>query len=195
MTSTMIPPGQAQGTEPVFEDAGSSGGSRKTLLIVGGALAAVAAAAAAWFFLFSGGSGEEASSAPLPKGKPAASAPAKPAPSAAVSTPVKAAPIVGRDPFAPLGSSAAASAPKPAAAAAPVVQAQTTTSTLVLTAVDQAKGTATVAVDGKSYQATVGKPFASYYSMYAVFNDSCAGFLVGDASVPVCIGHSASVTH
>ena len=193
-------------TAPEFEDEQPSGsGNRRTLLLVGGLVAALAAAAAAYFFLFSGGGSDTATPPPA---QPKASAAPKPAPSASASaaptTPKSDYVLTKRDPFAPLPSagakaaststgsssssgSTAAGAPTPAAPIAPPI-------TLILASVDTKAGSATLSVDGTSYAATVGKVFGKNYMLYAVFNATCAGVLVGDQSVPICIGHSVSIT-
>lgn len=190
---------------PEFGEEPPSGGSgnRRTLLLVGGLVAALAAAAAAYFFLFSG-SGSDTAAAPNPTQPKAAAPKSSPsaAPSAAASKPPTSSyQVTKRDPFAPLPSAGSGSttttttttttksagAPKPAAPiAAPI--------TLILASVDAKAGSATLSVDGTSYSAAVGKVFGKNYMLYAVFNATCAGVLVGDQSVPLCIGHSVSVT-
>ena len=66
--------------------------------------------------------------------------------------------------------------------------------TLILSNVNLKAQTATVSVAGKAFPAAVGKVFNKTYMLYAVFNATCAGVLVGDQSVPICVGHSVSVT-
>jgi hypothetical protein len=167
--------------------------------------------AGAFFLLNSGGSSD-----PLPVAVPQASAPAA-APSAAPSTAPSAKPaarpaaasVTGRDPFKPLfvsvstgegvaaapasgsssgggGGSAATPVPAPAPAAPTV--------TLSVSKVDMAGQSATVAVDGKKYATTVNVPFGKYYTVYAIFNDSCVGVLYGDQSVAVCTSKPMSVS-
>ena len=150
---------------------------------------------------------------------PQASAPA-PGASAAPSTAPTAKPVArpaaasvtGRDPFKPLFaviSTGDGAAPGPAAggssggssggggsAAAPVpapVPAAPTV-TLSVSKIDQAGQTATVAVDGKKYATSVNAPFGKYYTVYAIFNDSCVGVLYGDQSVAVCTSKPMTVT-
>jgi hypothetical protein len=192
---------------PEFGEEPPSGGSgnRRTLLLVGGLVAALAAAAAAYFFLFSGGGDPAAPPSPAqPKAAAPSSAPSA-APSASASKPPTSSyQVTKRDPFAPLPSAGSGStttnttsssssstktsgAPKPAAPiAAPI--------TLILASVDAKAGSATLSVDGTSYSTAIGKVFGKNYMLYAVFNATCAGVLVGDQSVPLCIGHSVSVT-
>jgi hypothetical protein len=194
----------ATDTAPGYQDEAPSGsGNRRTLLLVGGLVAALVAAAAAWFFLFSGSGSTPSPLAVQPKAAAPKTAPSA-GPSASASTPATSGyQVTKRDPFAPLPSAGAGSsttstststskgstagAPTPAAPiAAPL--------TLILASVDAKASTATLSIDGTSYSAAVGKVFGKNYMLYAVFNASCAGVLVGDQSVPLCVGHSVSVT-
>jgi hypothetical protein len=210
MSEPMFPSaGQPDASAPVVADEAPSGrGNRKMLLAVGGVAAALVVAGGAFYLLTNSGGGDEQFAGPSTK----ASAPAKTPTQTqtqkktTTTTTVKTVVIAGHDPFAVLYPQSSTSTSKgttsqaaPAAAPAPAPtvasQTQTTKATLVLTSVDQKKGTATLQVDGKSYNATIGVPFATYYQMYAVFNDTCAGFLVGDVSVPVCTTKSVVVTY
>jgi hypothetical protein len=193
----------------------AEGGTSKALLALGGIGAALVVGAGAFFLLNSGGSSPEAIPVPV---QPQASAPAA-APSASPSATAKpvarpaAASVTGRDPFKPLfassvggsgvtvtagggggggggngGGGGATAAPVPAPApAAPTV-------TLSVSKIDEATQSATVAVDGKKYPTTVNAPFGKYYTVYAIFNDSCVGVLYGDQSVAVCTSKPMTVT-
>jgi hypothetical protein len=189
---------------PVYDgEAPSGSGNRRTLLLVGGIVAAIAAAAAAWFFLFSGSGSTPSPVAAQPKAStPKTAASAAPSASSASAPATSGYQVTKRDPFAPLPSAGAGStttssstssgttatgAPKPAA---PIVAPLT----LILASVDAKASTATLSIDGTSYSAAVGKVFGKNYMLYAVFNATCAGLLVGDQSVPLCVGHAVSVT-
>jgi len=188
---------------PMLEqDPPSSSGNRRTLLLVGGLVAALAAAAAAYFFLFSGSGTPAPTAVQPPAAAPKASASASTPAAGSTGTKRSSYPLTSRDPFAPLAgsgakastgtsstttSATAAGAPTPAAPIATPI-------TFILASVDAKAGTASLSVDGTSYNATVGKVFGKSYMLYAVFNTSCAGVLIGDQSVPICVGHSVAVT-
>jgi hypothetical protein len=210
----MFPSPDAPAAAPAAGAPVAEGGNKKALLALGGIGAALVVGAGAFFLLNSGGSTE-----PLPVAVPQASAPAA-APSAAPSTAASAKPVArpaaasvtGRDPFKPLfpavstgegvvvapaggssgggssssGGSGAAPVPAPAPAAPTV--------TLSVSKVDMAGQSATVAVDGKKYATSVNVPFGKYYTVYAIFNDSCVGVLYGDQSVAVCTSKPMTVS-
>jgi cytoskeletal protein RodZ len=109
----------------------------------------------------------------------------------------KSADVEGRDPF------------KPLQVAAPTTDTGTDTTTgdgtttgdtgatasvtVGLTAVNKSSVNATV--DGKAYKGVgEGETFATNFQVYAIFNDSCAGFLYGDESFVLCEGKSVSLT-
>jgi hypothetical protein len=189
-------------TAPGYQDETPSGsGNRRTVLLVGGLVAALVAAAAAWFFLFSGSGSTPSPVAVQPKAAAPKTAPSA-APSASASTPATSGyQVTKRDPFAPLpsagagSSTATTSTSKGSTAGAPTPAAPIVAPlTLILASVDAKASTATLSIDGTSYSAAVGKVFGKNYMLYAVFNATCAGLLVGDQSVPLCVGHAVSVT-
>jgi hypothetical protein len=201
-------PSPSATTEPVLDEAPATTGNRKAIYAVGGIVAALAVGGVAFFLLTGSGSGaDEAWTPPAPQAGAPSTAPST-APSAGTKTTVvKSVALVGRDPFAPLfvvpapaASTATTTTTTPATtspgSSGTTAGSGTTTPavTLSVSVVDPIKQTATVAVSGKKYAASVGVAFGQYYVLYSVFNDKCVGVLVGDQSVAVCTTNPVSVT-
>lgn len=182
--------------QPVSYEA-SEGRSRRPLLIVGGITAVVLAGFA--YLLFGGsGSAEQAGAvvvvpaAPAPVAAPS-QAPAKPTDDTSSAT------VKVRDPFKPLVVPAPAASPAgttnttvpdPTASTPTAPTGETVTVTLVAVGGDVVKTT----VDGTTYKGlSAGETFATNFQVYAIFNDSCAGFLYGDTSFALCEGKSTTL--
>ena len=184
--------------QPLSIDA-PEGRSRRPLLIVGG-ITAVVLAFFAYLLFGGGGSSEQAGgvvvvpAASAPVAPDQSQAPAKPAGDDTASETVKA-----RDPFKSLVVPAPAATPAPSTntsvpdptASAPAVPAgETVTVTLVAVGGDLVKAT----VGSTTYKGlSAGETFATHFQVYAIFNDSCAGFLYGDTSFALCEGKSATL--
>jgi len=205
-------------SEPIFPAPGGNGAAapamadpqpekksnRKALLAVGGIVAAAALGAGAFFMLTSSGSGDDEFAGPTTKARPQASSPAKvqaSAPAKTTKVTIKTAVVTGRDPFAVLfpvvekpATTTGGTSGGPSASATPPSQTQTTTHSIAVVTINGKSGTADLKIDGKAYSAAIGEKFATYYTLYAVFNAQCVGVLFGDQAVASCIGNPVTVT-
>lgn len=184
--------------------------NRKALLAVGGVVGALVVGAGAFFVLTQGAPQDELAQGAKQPGVtapgPQASAPAKPAGTKVV----KVATVTSRDPFValfpdpkPTGDSTSGggtvttptdgTAPSGGTPTTPPDQSTSTTYKVAVTIIKESEGVAQITVDGKPYSAGVGRPFAPYFTLYAIFNSECVGVLFGDQSVPVCKGAVATV--
>ena len=202
MSEPMFPGGAAPAA-PAEADVETTPSNRKALMALGGVVGALVLGGGV-FLLMNSSSSQETVSGVIPGARPSSAA--KPAVSTAPkpvvvkSTTVK---VSSRDPFksvviVPVVAAAPAVAPTPATTG-PVTSptAPTTPTTpsvsLSVTAVDPVAETAALTVNGKKYTVSVGQDFGKYFTLYGVFNASCAGVLYGDQSVPVCVGKTQSV--
>lgn len=195
--------------------------NRKALFAVGGVVAAVAVGAGA-FFMLNQAPADDGIALPAPR-KPAASAPADASPTAKPTkqTPVKVVSVTAHDPFVALfaeetkpaggsgstdgstgtdsggsttpGSGENGGAPTPAPTTPPD-QSTSTAYKVGVTIIKPDTGAAQITVNGKPYAVSVGKSFAQFFTLYAIFNSDCVGVLFGDQNVPVCKSGDATVT-
>lgn len=215
MSEPIFPSGPGATAAPsVAEPQPETRSNRKALLAVGGVVAAVAVGAGAFFFLNQAPADDVA--APTPR-KPAATAPAEPEPSASPTKKgtVKVVTVTAHDPFVALfpedskpadgstsgdgttttdGTTGGTTDTPSTAPTAPPDQSTSTSYKVGVTIIKPDTGAAQITVNGKPYSVSVGKSFAQFFTLYAIFNSDCVGVLFGDQNVPVCKSGSATVT-
>ena len=178
-----------------------AGRSTRAVLLAAG-VGVLVLAVFAYLLFFKGGSTDESLGVvpQQPPASPQASAPADPATKPATTVP-DSKDVTGRNPFKPLEVQAT-TAPTTGTGTdttgtgtgttttPPPVAAETVTVTLVAVGTDTVKTT----VGTKTYKGlAAGDTFATNFQVYAIFNDSCAGFLYGDTSFALCEGKSATL--
>jgi cytoskeletal protein RodZ len=190
---------------PQAADSGETRSNRKALYLVGGVVGALVLAGGA-FLLLNGSSSDDSGNVAAPP----TNANAQPATPQSPPLVVKPATVTtsSRDPFAPLytapqpTSTPTPSSTSPAASTgsgsttttSPVTTPTTPPVTLTVRSINTTNNTATIGVNGKAYPTSVGATFATYYTLYSVFNNQCVGLLYGDQNVPVCLNKPATVT-
>lgn len=215
MSEPIFPAGAGTAAPAAAEPSTEGRSNRKALLALGGVLGAVVVGGGAFFLLNQSAPADEAG--PVVK-KPASSAQpdAGASPAAKPNKPVtvKVARVTSHDPFAvlfpevktsdsggtagsgttttPGGSSTAA--PSGTTATPPPDQSTSTSYKVGVTIIKPDTEVAQITVNGKPYSVGVGKPFAQYFTLYAIFNKDCVGVLFGDQNVPVCKNSNATVT-
>lgn len=170
---------------------GSISGDRRPMLAVGGAVV-VAMLAVAMYVLFFSGSGSDSLSGPVALPMRTGT------PIPTVTPQITAVAVSGtRDPFAitwAVATSQAAPVPAAGSTVAPTVApSPTATGTpFVVKLVALTPTTATVLVNNHSFTPTLLSTFATYFRLYMIFGNTCAGFQYKTSqSVALCVGDSA----
>ncbi len=180
---------QEKPTSPPAE-APASRSSRAVLLAAG--VAGLVLAVFAYILFGTGGDPEASLLVVVP---PVASPAAPPPADAEGASTTQPADAEGRNPFTPLLVEAppkpAEPAPAPSASqapGAPVVE------TVTITVVSVKGDTVSAKVGAEKFtDLQVGDTFGTSFQVYAIFNESCAGFLYGDDSFALCENSSVSL--
>lgn len=195
--ATQAPPAEA----PVEEAAGRSS---KALLIVG-VVAVVVLAVFAYLLFFKPAGDNAADQGPVPKATPTGQATTntgkttdKPKDNTKDNTKGQTGTtnVQGRDPFEPLQVSTPSTGTGTDTGTTAGTDTGTTTgATISVSLVKVGAHSVTAKVDSKTYKNVgEGDTFATNFQVYAIFNDTCAGFLYGDDSFALCEGRSVTLT-